>query len=228
MFRPDVPDRTKHKLAEEILESRKKVEKNLAQLEEVNKVLMDLIAKLDQKEAAADPESMIKHVNEDIKLYMEKFDVVKRENAAILESVDSLLKPTESKKSVTSSDGTVGVEYGRFTAVADLKPVFLDKDATMIEVNEWIKQFQNYIRMGYRNSPPVKGVAMHLGPILHTSWLQSLEKQDIKNKSLNEITNLIQEEDKLRMPRHQHRIQLLKAKRNSNKHSDFLYQLENL
>jgi hypothetical protein len=30
------------------------------------------------------------------------------------------------------------------------------------------------------------------------------------------------------MPCHQRRLQLLKAKRNSNKHSDFLYQLETL
>ena len=32
LLRPDIPDRTKHRLAEEILESRKKVEKNLAQM----------------------------------------------------------------------------------------------------------------------------------------------------------------------------------------------------
>ena len=82
--------------------------------------------------------------------------------------------------------------------------------------------------MGYRNNPPAKGVFMQLGPLLHSSWLQSPETKDIKSKNLDEITCLIQEEGKLRMPCHQRRLQLLKAKRNSNKHIDFLYQLETL
>ena len=97
---------------------------------------------------------------------------------------------------------------------------FSELDATMVEVNQWTEQFQNYIKMGYRNNSPAKGVSIHLGPLLHTSWLQSLETK--------EITYLIQEEGKLRMPCDQRRLQLLKANRNSNKHSDFLYQLETL
>ena len=131
---------------------------------------MSLIPELDQKEAAEDPETMISKVNKDIDLYMEKFEIVKRENVGTLKSVDSLLKPTENtKKTVTSTDGALSVEYGRFTAVADLKPLFVDKEATMVEVNQRTGQFQNYIRMGYRNNPPAKGVSMHLGPLLHTA-----------------------------------------------------------
>ena len=223
-LRPDIPELTKHRLAPEIQESRRKVEKNLTQMEETGEVLMSLIAELDQKDASEDPETMISKVNEDIELYMEKYEIVKRDNVGTLESVDSLLKPTEnSKKTVTSPDGSASVEYSRFTAVADL-----DKEASMVEINQWIEQFQNYVRMGYRNNPPAKGFSMHLVPLLHSSWQQSLETKDIKNKNLDEITCLIQEEGKLRMPCHQRRLQLLKANRNSNKHSDFLYQLETL
>ena len=80
----------------------------------------------------------------------------------------------------------------------------------------------------YRNSPPQKGVSMHLGPLVQSSWLQSLETKDMKNKTMEELINLIKAEGRLRMPCHQRRLQLLKAKRNSNKHSDFLYQLETL
>mgnify|MGYP007022731161 CR=1 FL=1 len=68
---------------------------------------------------------------------------------------------------------------------------------------------------------------MHLGKLVQSSWVQSLETKDVKNKNLDEITNLIKEEGKLWMPCHQRRLQLLKDKRNSNKHSDFLHQLEN-
>ena len=72
MLRPDVPELTKHRLASEIQESRKKVTKNLTQMEETGEVLMSLIAELDQKDASEDPETMISKINEDIELYMEK------------------------------------------------------------------------------------------------------------------------------------------------------------
>ena len=45
-------------------------------------------------------------------LYMEKFEVVKRDNVETLEAVDSLLKPTESSmKTANSPDGSASVEY---------------------------------------------------------------------------------------------------------------------
>ena len=152
---------------------------------------MVMIAKLDQNEVAEDLETMISKVNEDIELYVEKFDLFKKQNMGTLETVDRLLKPPENnKKVVTSVEGAASAEYVRFSAVPDLKPVFLDKEATMIDVNQWSEQFQNYISIGYRNNPPVKGVLMHIGPLVHSSWLQSLETKDVKNKSLDEITYL--------------------------------------
>lgn len=50
----------------------------------------------------------------------------------------------------------------------------------------------------------------------------------MKSKTLKELINAIKEEGKLRMPCHQRRLQLLEAKRNSEKHSDFLFKLESL
>ena len=69
---------------------------------------------------------------------------------------------------------------------------------------------------------------MHLGPLMHESWSTALDAKDPDDKSLDHIAELIQEEGKLRMPQHQRRLQLLKAKRGSEKHSDFLDKLGNL
>ena len=105
---------------------------------ETGEVLMSLIAEMDHADATDDPENTIRKVNDDISIYMDKF------------------------------------EFSRFTAVSDLKPVYLDKEANLIEINQWIEQFQNYIKMGYRNNPPATGVSMHLGPLLHSSWRSKL------------------------------------------------------
>ena len=50
----------------------------------------------------------------------------------------------------------------QFAAIPDLKPGFLEKEATIIEVIQWTKELINYINMGYRNSPPQTGINMHL------------------------------------------------------------------
>ena len=99
----------------------------------------------------------------------------------------------------------------------------------MIEVNQRAKQFMKYKNMVYRNGPPPqKGIVMHLGPLMQAWWLQALEDKDSGNKNLEQLIELINEEGKLRMQRHQRRLQLLKVKRGNEQHSDFLYTIENL
>ena len=71
-----------------------------------------------------------------------------------------------------------GVE--KFIAITYLKPKFLRKEATMIEVNQWIKQLANYIKMRYRSNPPQTGIFMYLRPLMQDSWISALEDKDPK------------------------------------------------
>ena len=70
----------------------------------------------------------------------------------ILEDVYALLTPQ--KTTSLPQNRAANSQFERFSEVPDLKPVFLDKEATMIEVNQWCEHFFNYITMGYRNSLP--------------------------------------------------------------------------
>ena len=76
----DIPDRTKNRLAEEILNNRQKVEKNLVGMEEVGAALMEVIATLDPKEAAEDLEKMVLKVDEDIETYAKKYEMFKKDH----------------------------------------------------------------------------------------------------------------------------------------------------
>ena len=71
---------------------------------------------------------MISKVDEDIELYVKRYDIFKKENGVVLETVDGLLKPPQrTTNAVTSNaEGAASTEFGRFSAVPDLKPVFLD------------------------------------------------------------------------------------------------------
>ena len=46
-----------------------------------------------------------------------------------MEKVDALMKPKSPKAKTNSPDGSTTKEFGRFTAVSDLKPGYLDKEA---------------------------------------------------------------------------------------------------
>jgi hypothetical protein len=82
--------------------------------------------------------------------------------------------------------------------------------------------------MGYNGNPPATGASIHLAPLMHSSWTQAIESKKLEDKPVRELTELIKEEGKLRMPVHQRRLQLLKAKRNQTKHTEFIFQLEKL
>ena len=74
----DIPERTKIRLAEEILDIREKVEKNLAGLEEVGETLTEVIATLDPKDTEEELEKMISKVDYDIDTYAKKYELLKK------------------------------------------------------------------------------------------------------------------------------------------------------
>ena len=113
----------------------------------------------------------------------------------------------------------------KFTRYPDLKPKYLEKEANLLEVNAWIRQVGHYIRAGYKHSPPKKSVYIHLSPLLHQIWISALDCKTPEDKSLEELTELIKDEAKLRQPKHQRGMTLIQTKRGSEKHSDFLKKI---
>ena len=67
----------------------------------------------------------------------------------------------------------------------------MEKEANLIEVNNWIRQLNHYINAGYRNITPPTGIYMHLGPLMHESWSTAMEVKDPDNKRLEEIAELV-------------------------------------
>ena len=66
----DIPERTKIRLAEEILDNREKVEKNLVGMEEVSETLTEVIATLYPTDTEEELGKMISKVDKDINTYI--------------------------------------------------------------------------------------------------------------------------------------------------------------
>ena len=106
-----------------------------------------------------------------------------------------------------------------------LKPKYLEKEANLLEVKHWIQQAKNYIEAGYKDCPPEKGVYKYLLPLLHHTWAKSLDKTDPYNRTLQELTDSLENEAKRGDPKHSRRLKLLQIRRGSNAHSDFVDKL---
>ena len=69
---------------------------------------------------------------------------------------------------------------------------------------------------------------MDLTPLLHESWSTALNAKDPDSKSLEALTELVREVARLRLPCQKRRMYLIKNKRGSEKHSDYLDKLGQL
>ena len=63
---------------------------------------------------------------------------------------------------------------------------------------------------------------MHLSPLLHQICNSALGSKNLEDKSLEELTELVKDEAKLRMPKHHRRVSLIQNKRGSERHRDYL------
>ena len=225
----DFPERTAKKIAEDISKSRGSIETNLENLENTPAILTEVISGMKAEETQEkDLDKMAEKVSDDIEEYFLKYEALKTEYTKTLEEADRLVSPVKPPVTTQSREPSSTNGYERFTAYSDLKPTYLNQDSTMIEINQWCSQLNNYLNMGYRGNPPTTGISMHLAPLMHSSWIQALESKNLEEKTLGELTAIIKEEGKLRMPVHQRRLQLLKAKRNQTRHTEFIFQLEKL
>jgi len=61
---------------------------------------------------------------------------------------------------------------------------------------------------------------MNLSPLLHQIWNSALDSKNPEDKSLEELTELVKNEAKLRMPQHQRRMSLVQSQGGSERHND--------
>ena len=61
---------------------------------------------------------------------------------------------------------------------------------------------------------------MHLSPLLHQIWILAPDSKNPEDISLGELTELVKDEAKLRMPKYQRRMALIQIIRGSERLSD--------
>ena len=130
------------------------------------------------------------------------------------------------KNSVQPVPTATGPVTEMFRPKLNLKPVFLDKLVTHLEVVKFIQGAEVYITTGFTSAPPTQGTRSYLLPLMHVTWSNALEKAGAKDKDLKTVLKMLVDESQLRNPVHERRIEFIASKRGTMSHSDFFDMLE--
>ena len=112
---------------------------------------------------------------------------------------ETLLCPVESQPATAVIQTSAAGEM--FKPQSNLKPVFLDKASSHLEVKNFCQNVEVYISTGFKDAPP-QLVWPYIKPLMHATWASALEQSDAKTKWLKEIFDLLLEESELRNPVH--------------------------
>ena len=141
----------------------------------------------------------------------------------LLTRAEELLAPQV--ESTAQPIPTAGTGAEMFKPQSNLKPSFLDKQASHLEVQKFCQGADVYIKTGFRDTPP-QGIWPYLRPLMHITWSNALELSGVKEKFLAETLDMLLAESQLRNPVHNLSIDFLASKRGGMAHSDLFDILE--
>ena len=129
-------------------------------------------------------------VERDLDEYLEKINMIlDNKKRIIAEAKERNAQVITATAASTVPTGQHCQQGDQFKALSELKPKFLEKEANLLEVKNWIQQAKNYIEAGYKDCPPEKGVYKYILPLLHHTWAKSFDKTDPYNRTLQELTD---------------------------------------
>ena len=218
---------TKRRIAMEVSESLEIAGVKMKTLSQLSDEFIDTITDLDETMFDNPDKST---VIETIEAEVNKFeyllnDIMEQKEETILAAESTASGPQIQTIQVQPEQVTTGDTWSSFKPQGNLKPTFLEKTCNHLETVHFVNTFEIYIRDGYRGKIPDNTVWMQLQPLINEVWFKSLLHQNIKEKDLQGVIDLILEESSGRNPLHQRRIDLLRVKKGGN-HSDFLFALE--
>ena len=198
------------------------VDLRVKMMAEAKDTLVEIIIEVPDDKLSKTKEEHINELDEEHDKYMEIIRALKTSYEAEVTLAETLLCLVESQPATAVVQTAAGE---MFKPQSNLKPSFLDKNSTHLEVKNFCQNVETYIVTGFKDALP-QMVWPYIKPLMHATWAQALEQNDAKAKWLQKIINLLLEESNLRNPVHNRRIDFLQSKRQGATHSDFWGILE--
>ena len=215
-------------VSREVDESVEETKAAFKKMKEINARLEEQVVTLSElgEIQGGNVDKILADLGEALEQYWAKYEAVRAASKIILMEVEVTMRSRTGTQAVANPSQES--EFVRFNPASDTRPSYLERESSMLETLAWIDQATYYVRSGFKNKPPQSGSLVHLQALINPTWLQSIEAQGAKSKSLEDIMILIKLEAETRDPLHGRRMALLKLAlgKKQGKHSDHLMRLE--
>ena len=119
-------------------------------------------------------------------------------------------------------------KFSSFRQQSDLRPQILEREATYKEALHFTEIFSNYLENGYGGSAriPQQMIAVQLQPFINPIWWSQMLLKQVKEKDLKGAMLVVLDVASDNNPVHGRRMDLLKLRRGTMNHSNWLFKLE--
>ena len=148
------------------------------------------------------------------------------EHEEVLKQAEKVLSMASVQQVVEKKEESAA--FATFKQQADLKPSMLEREANFAEAKHFTEIFTNYLENGYGGAArvPQQMIAVQLQPFVCEIWWAQMIQLEIKKKNLKEAMKVVMDVASENNPVHGRRMDLLKMRRGSQDHSQWLYKLE--
>ena len=136
--------------AEDVLESEDKLKEHKAEKESVSTSIQNIICESEPTELKGfSPDDAMTKVEDDVEVYLEKIRLTLKETKKVIAEA----REKGSQIIIINATSVVSAEQHtqqkeKFQSVSELEPKYLEKDANLLEVKNWIQQAKNYRILG--------------------------------------------------------------------------------
>ena len=128
-----------------------------------------------REELKEEKDKAIDNLDTNIEKYLERYETIVEEKEEVLARAEYAAVQTITNSTVITTEQTPKLvnSLDKFTAYTELKPKFLEKESTLLEVTQWTRQASLYISAGYKTVPPSKGIFKYMAPYIHHIWISA-------------------------------------------------------
>ena len=161
-------------VSREVSESLEESKTAYRKMESINAKLEEKVVDLNELGKVPDENvgKILAELGEALEQYWSKYEAVRTKNKLTLMEVEVTMRSVTGPQVVSTPSPES--DFVRFNPAADTRPVFLERESSMLETLAWIEQATYYIRSGFKNKPPQSGSLVHLQTLINPTWLQAI------------------------------------------------------
>ena len=174
----------KIRLSATVMEKLETLGLKIKKMEEVKDATVEIILGIDEKELSKSREEHIGEIEKEFDRAIEEIRELESNSEAMIAAAEEFLQGRANNSAQPVPAVQTGPVSEMFRPQNNLKPEYLDKASSHLQVIKFIQCAEIYITTGFTSSPPAQGTWSYLAPLMHMTWSFAMEKAGAKEKVL--------------------------------------------